>query len=54
MSKSTTPQQPKLRSEVAVAAFMRNSAGAMGKGKRSRNRSERQNNRQQLRRGDWS
>ena len=33
--------QPKVRNHVAIAAHMRNSAGSMGKRKRSKNRADR-------------
>jgi len=51
MSKSNA--QPKTRSYVAIAAQMRNSAGAMGGGKRSKSRRDRKDARQAIRRGDW-
>lgn len=40
-------------SRVAVAAFLRSGAGSHGKSGRRRNRSERQQSRRALRRGDW-
>jgi hypothetical protein len=40
--------QPELRSHIARAAHMRNSAGAMGGGKRRRNRKDRAAARQAL------
>ena len=47
--------QPKVRSWVAVAAKMRNSAGSMGhtKRKNARNKRERQTNKQDIRK-EWS
>lgn len=51
MSKSNA--QPKTRSYVAISAQMRNSAGAMGGGKRTKSRRDRKDARQALRRGDW-
>lgn len=51
MKKIKRPQQPKVRSLVAVDAHMRNSAGAMEKGKRERRRSDRQNTKRALRAG---
>lgn len=44
--------QPATRSYVAIAAQMRNSAGAMGGGKRTRNRRDRKSARLAIRRGD--
>jgi len=45
--------QPKVRSAVAVAAQFRNSAGAMGGGKRSRNRRDRQQGKLNIKRQEW-
>jgi hypothetical protein len=42
------------RSKVAIDAHFRTGAGAMGGGKRRRNRKDRAQSRQNLRRGDWS
>jgi hypothetical protein len=47
MSKSKG--QPKTRSYVAIAAHQRNSAGAMGGGKRTKNRRERASVKRELR-----
>lgn len=41
--------QPRVRSYIAQAAHMRNSAGAMGGGKRTRNRRDRRASKQALR-----
>ena len=41
--------QPKVRSYIAIAAHTRNSAGAMGGGKRTKNRRDRQTSRNELR-----
>jgi hypothetical protein len=49
MSKSNLHGQPKVRSHIAIAAHMRNSAGAMGGGKRTRNRRDRRASKQALR-----
>jgi hypothetical protein len=49
--KMKKPQQRKVRSHVAVSAHMRNSAGAMGGGKRAQRRADRQNTKRALRAG---
>ena len=41
--------QPKVRSEIAQAAHMRNSAGSMGGGKKRKARKERRETKQKLR-----
>ena len=46
-------KQPTTRNWQAVAAQMRNSAGAMGKRKRAKNRDERKRAKQALRKGDY-
>jgi len=48
MKKKDDPQ-PKVRSDVAQAAHMRNSAGAMGGGKKRRNKKERAKTKKELR-----
>lgn len=49
MSKRENIDQPRVRSYVAQAAHMRNSAGAMGGGKQRRNRQDRRASKQVLR-----
>lgn len=49
MSKRETDKQPRVRSYVAQSAHMRNSAGAMGGGKRTRARRDRRAAKQALR-----
>ena len=49
MRKKNKDQQPKTRNFVAIAAQMRNSAGAIGGGKKRRSKKERANAKKELR-----